>query len=77
MTARKPAAKKPAKKAPSQYVVANDTFGVGGRVMINKGDVYDAKSKWPKKHPHKFDPVESVENATAVPGQTRKVSIPK
>jgi hypothetical protein len=80
MTAKKPPAKKAkkAKKATPQYVAANDTFFPGHRVAVTKGDVYDVTDPLVKRYPGKFDPVRSkVEEATAVPGQTRKVSIPK
>jgi hypothetical protein len=71
--------KKPARKkaAPPQYVTAVDTF-FPGRVAVTKGDVYDAKDDMVKRFPGKFEPVRStVEDATAVPGVTRKVSVPK
>jgi hypothetical protein len=74
--AKKPAAKK--KAAAPQYVAAVDTFFPGQRVAITKGDIYDAKDDVVKRYPGKFKPLRpTVEDATAVPGQTRKVSVPK
>ena len=78
-TAKKTTTKKSAKKAEPKYVVANDTFFVGGRTMVEVGQVYDASHDLPKRYPTKFDPVSktAVEAATAEPGQLRNVTIPQ
>ena len=71
-----PAAKKSAakKKTPVAYVVANDTFFVGRRVMVEVGQIYESTDDLAKRYPGKFDPIEA---ATANPGEARNVAIPK